>query len=137
MPITLADLPELIHYPVQCLGTACDRSSFIRKREVVYHSLISRLPITPLSPRVFGAHLCSVVFPLWGICTHIMSARGWPGNLFLGVPPPPSEIQEICVLCMILNHFKFNGNARVFVKSRFQQLLEFSYYTSKLQLHIM
>ena len=72
MPITLADLPELIHYPVQCLGTACDRSSFIRKREVVYHSLISRLPITPLSPRVFGAHLCSVVFPLWGICTHII-----------------------------------------------------------------
>ena len=87
----------------------------------------------PPPPRVFGAHMCSVLFPLWRICTHIMSARGWE-IYFQVYPPPPSlgKNRKFASCAWLWTVSKSNGNARVRVKSRFQQLLEFSYYTSKL-----
>ena len=75
-------LQNTVHTLSQCVsGTFRVRHSY--NTQQTYHNWFIILfnvcgcPSPPPPPPVFGAHLCSVVFPPWRICTHIMSAWGW------------------------------------------------------------
>ena len=73
-------LQNTVHTLSQCVsGTFRVRHSYNTYRLTRTDSLPCSMFVVAHHPppRVFGAHLCSVVFPPWRICTHIMSARGW------------------------------------------------------------
>ena len=72
-------LQNTVHTLSQCVsGTFRVRHSYNTYRLTRTDSLsCSMFVVAHPPPRVFGAHLYSVVFPPWRICTHIMSARGW------------------------------------------------------------